>query len=235
MKLTVLASLAFAGFLVSTLAAPKENPSRGQNPPATKDPSLAPVTDDPKLPRVLLIGDSISMGYTVPVQKLLQGKANVHRIPENGGPTTNGLAKLKVWLGDGKWDVIHFNFGLHDLKLITAGRRRVTTEEYEQNLRELVLRLKATNAKLIWASTTPVPEPATKLGRVKDDVPIYNGIARKIMDENHIPTDDLYTFALPRLTKIQRPENVHYTAEGYEDLAEQVARAIATALRGNHP
>jgi acyl-CoA thioesterase-1 len=111
----------------------------------------------------------------------------------------------------------------------------VTTEQYEQNLRELVLRLKATNAKLIWASTTPVPEPATKLGRVKDDVPIYNGIARKIMDENHIPTDDLYTFALPRLTKIQRPENVHYTAEGYEDLAEQVARAIATALRGNHP
>ena len=51
------------------------------------DPAFAPVTDDPKLPRVLLIGDSISIGYTIPVRKLLEGKANVHRIWENGGPT----------------------------------------------------------------------------------------------------------------------------------------------------
>src|SRR5262249_4795155 len=80
------------------------------------DPAFAPVKDDPALPRVLLIGDSISIGYTVPARKLLQGKANVHRIPENGGPTSNGSAKLDKWLGDGKWDVIHFNWGLHDLK-----------------------------------------------------------------------------------------------------------------------
>src|SRR5436305_496918 len=72
------------------------------------DPAFAPVQDDPVLPRVLLIGDSISIGYTVPTRKLLQGKANVHRIPENGGPTSNGLAKLDKWLGDGKWEVIHF-------------------------------------------------------------------------------------------------------------------------------
>ena len=58
------------------------------------DPTLAPIKDDPKLPRVLLIGDSISMGYTLPVRKLLDGKANVHRIPDNGGPTTHGLKNL---------------------------------------------------------------------------------------------------------------------------------------------
>jgi hypothetical protein len=66
------------------------------------------------LPRVLLIGDSISMGYTLDVRELLKGKANVHRIPTNGGPTTNGLKNIKAWLGDSKWDVIHFNWGLHD-------------------------------------------------------------------------------------------------------------------------
>src|SRR5581483_1704324 len=88
-------------------------PALGQK----KDPSLSPVTDDPMKPRVLLIGDSISMGYTLPVRKLLADRANVHRIPENGGPTTTGLKNIEKWLGDDKWDVIHFNWGLHDLKI----------------------------------------------------------------------------------------------------------------------
>jgi acyl-CoA thioesterase-1 len=170
------------------------------------------------------------MGYTVPVQRLLKGKANVHRIPENGGPTTNGLAKLEKWLGKGKWTIIHFNFGLHDLKLIAAGQRRITPDEYERNLREIVRRLKSSRAKLIWANTTPVPPPANKLGRITDDVPVYNAIAAKIMGENRIPTDDLYEFALPQLSKIQRPENVHFTTEGYETLAGQVAQSIEKVL-----
>src|SRR5882757_11342750 len=82
------------------------------------DAAMAEITDDPKLPRVLLIGDSISIGYTLDTRELLAGKANVHRIPTNGGPTTSGLANLDAWLGEGKWDVIHFNWGLHDLKYI---------------------------------------------------------------------------------------------------------------------
>ena len=47
------------------------------------DSSLAKITDEPGLPRVLIIGDSISMGYTLPVRELLRGKANLHRIPMN--------------------------------------------------------------------------------------------------------------------------------------------------------
>jgi hypothetical protein len=54
-----------------------------------------PVTDDPRLPRVLLIGDSISIGYTLPVRRLLEGKANVHRIPVNGAYSANGLAHIR--------------------------------------------------------------------------------------------------------------------------------------------
>ncbi|MFY8230115.1 MAG: SGNH/GDSL hydrolase family protein, partial [Opitutales bacterium] len=72
------------------------------------------VQDDPKLPRVLLIGDSVSRGYTQPTRVALAGKANVHRAPANCGPTASGLKNLDVWLGAGKWDVIHFNFGIHD-------------------------------------------------------------------------------------------------------------------------
>ena len=51
-----------------------------------------------------------------PTRKALAGKANVHRAPTNCGPTIRGLEGLDQWLGDGRWDVIHFNWGLHDLK-----------------------------------------------------------------------------------------------------------------------
>jgi acyl-CoA thioesterase-1 len=195
------------------------------------DPSLAEIKDDPALPRVLLIGDSISIGYTLPTRKLLQGKANVHRIPENGGPTTTGLAKLDKWLGTGKWDVIHFNWGLHDLKQDGKGVRQVPLDQYEKNLCELVKRLKATKARLIWASTTPVPEGKVNPPRTDADVIAYNAVARKIMQENGVAIDDLYDFAHSRLDKIQLPANVHFKPAGSDALAEKVAASIREALK----
>src|ERR1700704_5759020 len=106
--------------------------------------AFAPVVDQPGLARVLLIGDSISIGYTATVRKELAGKANVHRIPENGADTANGLKKIDEWLGDGRWDVIHFNWGLHDLKVTPDGGRQVPLGTYEKNLEALVARLKKT-------------------------------------------------------------------------------------------
>src|SRR5262249_5031882 len=157
----------------------------------------------------------------VPTQKLLAGKANVHRIPENGGPTTTGVAKIDKWLGDGKWDVIHFNWGLHDLKMDDSGKHQVSIEDYEKNLRNLVKRLKETKAKLIWASTTPVPDAKVSPARKDSDVVAFNAVAKKIMEENGVAIDDLYTFAKPKLEKIQRPANVHFTPEGSDALAER--------------
>ncbi len=195
-----------------------------------QDPAMEVIADDPKLPRVLLIGDSISIGYTVPVRKQMAGKANIHRILTNGGPTTNGQKNLKAWLGAGKWDVIHFNWGLHDLKFVDATRRLVPIDEYEKNLRELVSQLKATGAHLIWCSTTPVPEGNLNPPRKNEDVIAYNAVAKKIMEENGIVIDDLYAFALPQITSIQLPKNVHYSASGYETLAKQVTLSLNAAL-----
>src|SRR5205823_12346537 len=81
------------------------------------NPAFREVQDVAGLPCVLLIGDSISIGYTEPVRVELTKKANLHRIPENGAATTVGVKNLDNWLGSSKWDVIHFNFGLHDLRL----------------------------------------------------------------------------------------------------------------------
>jgi acyl-CoA thioesterase-1 len=189
---------------------------------------FVPITDTPGLPRVLLIGDSISVGYTLPVREALAGKVNVHRAPTNCGPTIRGLEQLDQWLGDGKWDLIHFNWGLHDLRRDT-GDHQVPIDKYEENLDQLVKRLKATGAKLVWCSTTPVPEGASR--RVPEDVPAYNAVAKKIMEAHGVPINDLYAFALPRLGDIQRPRDVHYTPEGSKVLGAEVARVILEMLK----
>ena len=77
---------------------------------------LATIEEVERLPHVLIIGDSISIGYTLPTRALLKGKVNLHRIPTNGGPSTKGVNEIEKWLGTRKWDLIHFNWGLHDLK-----------------------------------------------------------------------------------------------------------------------
>ncbi len=197
---------------------------------SAQNPAFEDIADIPSLPRVLLIGDSISIGYTVPVRQALQGIANVHRIPTNGGPTFRGLERIEEWLGKSKWDVIHFNWGLHDLKYMPDGHHQVLLEQYKLNLERLVKRLKQTGAKLIWCSTTPVPEGDLRPKRVPGDEVQYNQAAEKIMKKHGIAINDLYTFAKPRLDEIQRPENVHFTDEGSTLLGKEVARQIKIQL-----
>lgn len=196
----------------------------------TPNPAYREVTDEHALPRVLLIGDSISIGYTVDTQDLLEGVANVHRIGENGGPTTRGLERIDGWLGGAEWDLIHFNFGLHDLKRMGDGRNLVELHDYESNLDRLAARLKMTGAKLIWASTTAVPDGELSPPRYDTDVVAYNQAAARVMKKHGIPTDDLYAFSKPRLAEIQRPANVHFTPAGSKKLAEVVAASIRKGL-----
>ncbi len=204
---------------------------------AKRDAVLAPITDTPGLPRVLLIGDSISMGYTLKVRELLAGKANVHRPQENSSDSANGLRKLDTWLGAGKWDVIHFNFGLHDLKYIdekgalTAvekGKVVATPEQYEQNLRALVARLKATGAKVIAVTTTPVP--AKSNGRQEGSEAAYNAALAKVARETGIGVNDLHAFVAKHADAQQLPNNVHFSPKGYDQLAVVVAAKVAAAL-----
>lgn len=181
------------------------------------------VQDDPKLPRVLLIGDSISRGYTQDVRKEMAGKANVHRAPENCGPTANGVKKIDIWLGDGKWDVIHFNFGIHD--------RKTPTADYGQRLETLIARMKQTGAKLIFATTTPVP-PDTKDGpEIVTQIAEKNEIALRVMKKHGVAIDDLHAFLMPQLEGIANPQDVHFNAKGYALMGQQVAKSIEAALK----
>lgn len=197
---------------------------------------------DKSLPNVLILGDSISIAYTIPVRDGLKGKANVFRPKDNCGDTQEGLARLTQWLGPNKWDVIHFNWGLHDLcyrnpKAENQGHRdkvngiqSVTPADYGKNLEELVTRLKATGARLIWASTTVVPE--NEVGRFVGDDAKYNAIAAQIMEHHGIPTDDLYALSKSFNGKhAGGPGNVHFKPEGSAKLAESVVTSIEAALQ----
>ncbi|MCA9042292.1 MAG: SGNH/GDSL hydrolase family protein, partial [Planctomycetaceae bacterium] len=149
-----------------------------------------------------------------------------------------GVKHIDRWLkaGTGKWDVIHFNFGLHDLKRVDPqtgknsddpnGPHQAEPDAYEQQLREIVGKLKATGAKLIFATTTPVPTGGVSPHRDVEDPARYNAIARKIMQENDVAVNDLFAFAETRLDEIQRPVNVHFTPEGSRLLGEEVAAKI---------
>ena len=185
------------------------------------------------LPRVLLLGDSISLGYDQPARDLLAGKVRVHHPPENCQSTVYGLEKIEEWLGDEPWDVIHFNWGIWDAHHLEDDRLRTTTEEYEHNLRKLVSRLKATGAKLIWASTTPMKTLHQNGIRVEgSDIPVRNDIARKVMIENAIPINDLYGEMLTHVGRLQGDDGCHFTPEGYAFLAQRVAERVLNTYEG---
>jgi lysophospholipase L1-like esterase len=206
------------------------------------------AADAPAKKRVLILGDSISIGYTPFVQKMLAEEMVVLRPmrgdkPENCSGTTSGVANIDRWLqiDGGKWDVIHFNWGLHDLKHVKPDGKasdsatdppQATVEVYEKNLREIVAKLKATGAKLIFATTTPVPEGKMAVYRTDADAVKYNAAALKVMKENGIAVNDLYAFAKPQLQQIQiQPANVHFTATGSETLAGEVVKAVRAAVK----
>jgi len=193
---------------------------------------------------VLLIGDSITQGYMPVVQQILKGKTQI-RVADYRYPgilycesTNRGLQQVDNWLGNTPWDVIHFNFGLHDLKYVddlgektavTKGRQNISVDQYEKNLEELVIRFKKTGARIIFATTTPVPAGAS--GRVRGDAAKYNEVALKIMKKHGVQVDDLYNLAMQRIDEIQRPRNVHFTKpDGYDVLGGQVADYILKAL-----
>jgi acyl-CoA thioesterase-1 len=196
------------------------------------------------LPRVLLLGDSISMGYHRAVVEALADEAVVVRPRGNCEGTTAGVRRIGTWLAleGGDFDVIHFNFGLHDLKRVkeAGGRansndpadpRQADLEAYAGNLRRIVAAMEATGATLIFATTTPVPPGGVRPHRDVEDPARYNAVAREIMEQRGIAINDLYGFALPRLAEIQQPVNVHFTNDGSRALAGEVVQSIRRALR----
>ncbi|MFT5128668.1 MAG: hypothetical protein ACI8W8_002286, partial [Rhodothermales bacterium] len=208
-----------------------------------RKPMVNPV-DDPGLPNVLIIGDSISIGYTLAVRKLLRGRADVFRPPTNCQYSAHGAANMRGWLGTTKWDVIHFNFGIWDVHCLRNGilvldqaqfdknelKRRITTSGYVENLARIIESLKTSDAKLIWASTTPWVSYGDD---TKALIARNNSAAAELMKKEGVAINDLYGLALPQAEDWLAEDGVHFRRSGYEQLAKQVAASISAALRPN--
>jgi lysophospholipase L1-like esterase len=197
------------------------------------------------LPQVLLVGDSISGGYYPAVAKALEGKAVVAKSSDNGESTAVGVMKIDGWLGDTKWDVIHFNWGVWDMYGWQYASDDRSPATYAQRLETLVVRMKKTGARLIWATTTPVPPKpeATMLKRWKKEVVIdpdlerqYREAALQVMNKHGVQVDDLYALLKPHQSEFQQDDNVHFSSAGSGLMAKQVAECILKNLgSGRHP
>jgi len=186
------------------------------------------VTDADKddLPRVLLVGDSITRGYFSAVEKHLAGKAYCARLTTSkcvSDPTFND--DLLLMLKQYKFSVIHFNNGLHGWGY--------TEDQYRDGLMKTVTAVKkhAGEAKIIWAATTPVRENSdlNTFAEQTDRVKVRNKLAGEIMKEQDISTDDLFELVKDHADWTSA-DGVHFNAGGNEALAKQVAESVLKHL-----
>ena len=186
-----------------------------------------PDANETKLPRVLLIGDSITGGYGPKVADALKGKASVARLTTSksiGDPVL--LAEVALVLGQCRFDVVHFNNGLHGWGY--------SEEEYQKHFPELVatIRKHAPQAKLIWATITPIRQ-AGKLEVIAENtkrVEARNKIAEAIVAKEGIAVDDLYGLVKDH-SEYWSQDGVHFNGKGIAAQAEQVSKRILDSLK----
>ncbi len=187
--------------------------------------------------KVILIGDSIRMGYQQTVRTELAGRAEVGWPEMNGYDSRNVLAKIDEWAIQPQPDLVHINCGLHDLKRDRMrGEFQVPLADYAANVEQVLQQLrKRTRASIIWATTTPVNErwhrQKKPFDRYEADVQAYNAAAQEICGRLGVQVNDLFGF----LTRAGRDlymavDGVHFNPDGYELLGIEVARVIQACL-----
>jgi len=200
--------------------------------------------DDPKLPRYLFIGDSISGNYDKGLREALSGKFNLHHPPTNCGPSGKGAKSIVNWLGafdqPGRhWDVISFNHGHWDSKNDKAS--------YQANLEKVIAELKKTKAKLIWVTTCPVPngyDPAGPLeangkapGRTAGVMKKYlNPWALEVVKRHpQISICDQWQYCKDQATELYKDwwvgKNVHFNGEPADKLGHFLAEHVLKVMK----
>ncbi len=190
--------------------------------------------------RVVLIGDSIRMGYQDVVAQELDTEAQVWGPTENGGTSANVLAHLDDWVIQRRPEIVHLNCGLHDLRTDRVSKEKaVPLVQYAENIDRIFGRIqRQTDATLIWASTTPVNEKwhtrEKPFDRYEADVVAYNRAAREAAERMGVPVNDLLEVVMRAgRDRLLSPDGVHFTKEGSALLGKEVAAAIRARLRGS--
>lgn len=175
------------------------------------------------LPRVLLVGDSICNGYFPKTAQLLRDKVNITYWTSSYCVTSkNYLKLLSIVLDEAKYDVIHFNNGLHSLS--------TKIKEYGKAYRAALQLIKKMqpDAKVIYVSSTPMTlDWKTKL------VSERNATASAIAGEfAGISSNDLFALMAPLDRKVWWYDECHFTPAGYDKLAAAVAEKVVETCNG---
>ncbi|MBC7416621.1 MAG: SGNH/GDSL hydrolase family protein [Pedobacter sp.] len=186
--------------------------------------------------KILIIGDSISMGYTPYVRKYFLGNIFIEHNFENAQHTMNGLKKIDQWLGNTRWDIIQFNFGLWDIShnlpiKYPNSRVSCSVEQYTANLDSIVSHIKRkSNAKLVYVTTTYVPPKDAR--RREEEVIMYNEAAKKVMEKRAVMVNDIYEQSKIIHNNLGKGvSDVHYTTLGYEKLSKFIIDFLEIELK----
>jgi hypothetical protein len=184
---------------------------------------------DPKLPRVLLVGDSILIGYRNMVIRSLEGKACVDTWTNPYYQSEGYNRRLAEVLTHGPFTVIHINTGLHGFQ-----EGRIPFGAYEpltQSLLDVILR-NYPDVKIIWANTTPVISkdiPRTLDNSINPIIVEHNRMAANVMVRNHVSVNDFYSLLTEHMD-LSKGDQFHWTEPAYRILANTATASIVKKL-----
>lgn len=187
--------------------------------------------------KVLLLGDSIRMGYEAEVKELLKDEYEVYYSDDNGR-----FASYTLWQANqmfkeyGHFDIVHWNNGYWDMNVEYPMKEAMTPiDEYCHFLKRIIKLCRENADHIIFATTTPVLEKGCAfdvthtgcyISYDNDWVSAYNDAAKRVMNEEGIPVNDLYELAIKGENYYKCPDKLHLTIEGYSLCAKQVAEII---------
>ena len=186
--------------------------------------------------KIILIGDSIRQGYDRYVKMALEGVAEVYYTDDNCRFTTYILRQLYDWKNEWKCgddvDLIHWNVGLWDCFTLFDGEMLLPIEDYVRNLHRICRMMKELypNAKMIFATSTPVRELYKVQIRRNCDIEAYNAAAVEVVQQYGAEINDLYGLMKDTPDSYHSDFTHYYTKEATQLITDQVLSKIENAL-----
>jgi len=208
------------------------------------------------LPKLFLVGDSISIYYTPYLERDVASEYSFGRktsaAPESideqlkdpnvqGGNSQMVLDYLKMRYAQSGFapDVVLINCGLHDIKRTPKTNAiAIDAAHYRSNLQQILGLVRSHHGKLVWVSTTPVDDKrhnslSTEFLRYNQDVQQYNSIAKDVFSRAKVPMIDLYSFTM-QLGPNHYIDHVHWDEGTRTQQAAYIAGFLAEMGGSSH-